>query len=95
MSDTLTIPAPVGYPGEECGVENYMCRPPRWERGEIRAVRFTPAYVLSVDGKPYHVECQWIYEVFVGRPLRERPHGRPLGGGYVLTVSGGRVRRRP
>ncbi len=91
-SNTLAIPAPIGYVGSRVLVLNYKMRPEQWETGTLCDLYFRPAQTITrTDASTYASKERWTYEVWVERPITEDRYGRRRGGGYRLTVSGDSV----
>ena len=74
---TIKISAPIAGVGDTVRVLNYRMRPAAWERGEVRSVKYSPAYrAKNGNGSTYPVAEYWRYEVRIKR--RE--------GGYAIQV---------
>jgi hypothetical protein len=76
---TVAVPAPIVEFGDRCMVQNYRCRPPKWEPGTVTALK------LSARWSP---ELHWTYEVALDRPRTTR-RGNEVA--YTLTVGDGGV----
>ena len=63
VTKTIEIPAPVADLGEQVLVLNYRKRPPRWEEGVVKALKYENRWG----------EFSWHYEVWVIRGRARKP----------------------